>query len=359
MDPIDLIRNRRISGISALVSPREVCERFPLSDNDEQLVRESRGTVARILDRLDDRLLVVVGPCSVHDPSAALEYAHRLSAVASRLNDRLFVVMRVYFEKPRTTLGWRGLINDPALDGSNRVNDGLTAARELLVSILSIGLPVGCEFLDPITPQYIADAVSWGAIGARTTQSQIHRQLASGLSMPIGFKNSTDGGVQGAIDALCAAGSPQVFPGITYEGQVAVCSTSGNPDCHVVLRGGETGPNYDANTIADLLARLDLSGLAPRVVVDASQGNSGKDHSRQSVVARDVARRIAGGESGIVGLMLESFLVEGRQNLVLGQSSSLTYGQSITDACLGWDSTVELLEELAVATGERRSLVKV
>jgi 3-deoxy-7-phosphoheptulonate synthase len=357
MDRNDRIRNRRIVRIRPLVSPREVCARHPLSDADETLVSTSRNAAARILDREDDRLLVVVGPCSVHDPAAALDYARRLKAVADRLSDRIFVIMRVYFEKPRTTLGWKGLIYDPALDGTNRVNEGLSTARELLVSILSLGLPVGCEFLDPITPQYIADAVTWGAIGARTVKSQIHRQLASGLSMPVGFKNSTDGDVQGAVDALAAAASPQVFPGITDEGNAAICATAGNPDCHVVLRGGERGANYDSASVTDLYGRLERSGLPKRVVIDASHGNSGKDHHRQSVVVRDVAARIAAGEGGVVGLMLESFLAEGRQDLVLGQAKALRYGQSITDACLGWDATLDLLETLSEAAARRRSPV--
>ena len=265
--------------------------------------------------------------------------------------------MRVYFEKPRTTLGWKGLINDPGLDGSYRVNEGLLAARGLLVEILSLGLPVGCEFLDPITPQYIADAVSWGAIGARTSQSQIHRQLASGLSMPIGFKNSTEGDVQGAVDAVAAAGSAQVFPGITDDGQAAIFSTSGNRDCHVVLRGADNGPNYDEKSVADLYDRLHRSGLQRRVVIDASHGNSGKNHHRQSVVAGEVAALVGEGDGGVIGVMIESFLVAGRQDLVPGRASELVYGQSITDACVDWATTLDLFDVLGAGVDRRRSLL--
>ena len=357
MNPSDPIRNRRITSVSALLSPQEVRERLPLAEAHEELVRGSRDTVAAILDGRDDRLLVIVGPCSVHDPGAALDYARRLQAAGERLRDRLFVVMRVYFEKPRTTFGWKGLINDPGLDGSYRVNAGLLAARGLLVKILSLGLPVGCEFLDPITPQYIADAVSWGAIGARTSRSQIHRQLASGLSMPIGFKNSTEGDVQGAVDAVAVAGSAQVFPGITDDGQAAIFSTNGNPDCHVVLRGAGSGPNYDEKSVADLYGRLARSGLKSRVVIDASHGNSGKNHHRQSLVTREVASLVSEGDRSIVGVMIESFLVEGRQDLVLGRASELVYGKSITDGCVDWDTTLDFFDVLGGGIERRRSLV--
>jgi 3-deoxy-7-phosphoheptulonate synthase len=297
--------------------------------------------------------MVVVGPCSIHDPVAALEYAKRLGEVARRLDEHLLVVMRVYFEKPRTTLGWKGLINDPGLDESFRIEDGLFAARSLLLEILSLGLPVGCEFLDPISPRYIDDTVSWGAIGARTSQSQIHRQVASGLSMPVGFKNSTEGDVQGAVDAVGVATSAHVFTGVTDEGTAAVITTTGNPDCHVVLRGGRTGPNYDDASMANTLALLERAGQLRRVVVDASHDNSGKDHRRQVLVVDEIARRISRGEREIVGLMLESFLVAGRQDLVFGQASVLSYGQSITDACIGWEETVATLELLAEAVRER------
>jgi 3-deoxy-7-phosphoheptulonate synthase len=357
VEPNAPIHNSRIAEIRPLVTPRVVRDALPLSAEHEQLVRTSREEVAAVLDGRDDRLLVVVGPCSVHDPAAALDYARRLAALAARRRDDLLVVMRVYFEKPRTTLGWKGLVNDPRLDGSHEVNEGLVAARTLLVEIGALGLPVGCEFLDPITPQYLADAVSWGAIGARTTESQIHRQLASGLSMPIGFKNTTEGDATGAIDAIAAAAGAQVFPGITDDGEAALVATTGNPDGHVVLRGGTSGPNYDERSVALVLERLASRGFPARVVVDASHGNSGKDHRRQPVVAAELAGRIARGERHVVGLMFESFLVAGRQELVLGRASELTYGQSITDACMGFDETAAVLDELAHAASTRRGLV--
>jgi 3-deoxy-7-phosphoheptulonate synthase len=353
----DPVHNRRITGTRSLVSPRELRDRLPLTERNMETVVRGRESVTAILDGVDDRLLVVVGPCSIHDPVAALDYAQRLAGVAERLADRLEIVMRVYFEKPRTTVGWKGLINDPGLDGSFRVNDGLFAARAFVLEVLSLGLPVGCEFLDPITPQYLADAVSWGAIGARTSQSQIHRQLASGLSMPIGFKNSTEGDVQGAVDAVAASAGAQVFPGITDDGRAAIFETSGNPDCHVVLRGGSAGPNYDETSVADTLERLAGAGLAPRVVIDASHGNSRKDHRLQTLVADDIAMRLALGERGIVGLMLESFIVADRQELGSPDAARpLVYGQSVTDACIGWDATARVLEQLTDAIGRRRGL---
>jgi 3-deoxy-7-phosphoheptulonate synthase len=353
---IDPVHNRRITGTRSLVSPRELRDRLPLTEGNMETVMRGRESVTAILDGVDDRLLVVVGPCSIHDPVAALDYAQRLADVAERLADRLEIVMRVYFEKPRTTVGWKGLINDPGLDASFRVNDGLFAARAFVLEVLSLGLPVGSEFLDPITPQYLADAVSWGAIGARTSQSQIHRQLASGLSMPIGFKNSTEGDVQGAVDAVAAAAGAQVFPGISDEGRAAIFETSGNPDGHVVLRGGLAGPNYDEASVADTLDRLVAAGLAGRVVIDASHGNSRKEHRRQCLVADDVATRVAAGERGIVGLMLESFLLAGRQDLPTAGTETLVYGQSVTDACIGWDTTVAVLEQLTDSIRRRRGL---
>ena len=357
MATIDPVHNLRITGTRPLISPRELRDELPLTEANLATVVRGRDTVAEILNRVDDRLLVIVGPCSIHDPAAALEYAQRLADSANRLAGELEIVMRVYFEKPRTTVGWKGLINDPGLDATFRVNDGLRTARAFLLEVLSLGLPVGCEFLDPITPQYLADAVSWGAIGARTAQSQIHRQLASGLSMPIGFKNSTAGDVQGAVDAVAAAAGAQVFPGIADDGQAAIFETSGNPDCHVVLRGGSAGPNYDEVSVADTLDRLGSSGLARRVVVDASHGNSGKDHRAQSLVADDIATRLAMGERGMVGLMLESFLVADRQDLGAGRSAQhLVYGQSVTDACIDWDTTAIILDQLAGAIARRREL---
>lgn len=312
-----------------------------------------RRATAQVLDRVDDRLLVVVGPCSVHDPAAALEYAHRLRTAADRLSEDLLVVMRVYFEKPRSTVGWKGLINDPGLDGSGDVNSGLRLARALLLDVVRLGLPVGCEFLDPITPQYIADTVAWGAIGARTVESQVHRQLASGLSMPIGMKNRPDGSIATAVDAIRAAGVPHVFPGIDVSGTPAIMHTRGNADGHLVLRGGGGRPNYDAASVAGALDLLRAAGLPERLVVDASHANSGKDHRNQPAVVADVAGQIAAGQRGIVGIMLESFLVPGRQDL--DPTRELTYGQSITDACIGWDTTDEVLTELAAAVRARRA----
>jgi 3-deoxy-7-phosphoheptulonate synthase len=297
-------------------------------------------------------LLVVVGPCSVHDVEAANEYATRLAVRAKELDEDLLVVMRVYFEKPRTTTGWKGLINDPHLDDSGDVNTGLRMARKLLLEVLALDLPVGCEFLEPITPQYISDTVSWGAIGARTTESQIHRQLGSGLSMPIGFKNGTDGNVQIALDAVRAAAASHAFTGIDPMGTPAILHTSGNPDAHVILRGGRDHQNYGADQIADVLSRMDAAGLSQRVVVDASHDNSGKDPVRQQVVAEDLAAQVAAGNAGIVGVMLESFLLEGRQDL--NPDGGLVYGQSITDACMDWEQTASALDGLAEAVRTRR-----
>ncbi|GHF82517.1 3-deoxy-7-phosphoheptulonate synthase [Amycolatopsis bartoniae] len=345
--------DQRTVGISPLIPPALLRQEHPMDAAVAKTVAEGRAATVDILNGTDDRLLVVVGPCSVHDPEAAVDYALRLAEKAGALRDRLHVIMRVYFEKPRTTLGWKGLINDPGLDGSYAVNQGLRLARRLLLDISALGLPVGCEFLDPITPQFIADTVSWGSIGARTAASQVHRQLCSALSMPVGIKNSTEGDVQVAVDATRAAAASHVFPGINADGLAALVTTAGNPDCHVILRGHAGGPNYDAETVADTLARLRRGGLPERVIVDASHGNSGKDHVRQAEVVRELAVRIGAGERGIVGVMLESFLEAGRQDLVLGQAAELTYGQSITDACLDWPTTAELLDELAGAVARR------
>lgn len=348
------VLNRRIVQTRPLITPLTLREEVPLTGSNEALVVRSRSAVTDVLDGRDDRLLVIVGPCSIHDPAAALHYARGLARIAAHLTTELCVVMRVYFEKPRTTIGWKGLINDPGLDGSFDVNRGLRTARGLLLDTLALGLPVGCEFLDPIIPQYLADAVSWGSIGARTAQSQIHRQLASGLSMPVGIKNSTDGDVQSAVDAAAAAAYGHVFPGITDDGRAAIFATAGNPDCHVVLRGGSTGPNSDGATVADALDKLDRASLPRRVVIDASHGNSRKEPELQVAVATDVAARVATGEPGIAGLMLESFLVSGRQELVLGRAASLTYGQSVTDACMDMDETSSLLRLLATSVTNRR-----
>jgi 3-deoxy-7-phosphoheptulonate synthase len=296
---------------------------------------------------------VVVGPCSVHDPAAALEYAHRLVELRRSFAGELLIVMRVYFEKPRTVTGWKGLINDPDLDGSCDVHRGLRTARRLLLDILGLGLPVGCEWLDPITPQYIADTVTWGAIGARTTESQVHRQLASGLSMPVGFKNATDGNVQIAIDACRAAATPHTFFGVTPVGAAALVTTTGNADSHIILRGGRAGPNYYPRNVADSLAAVTACGQPGRLMVDASHGNSNKDHRRQPDVAAAIAEQVAAGRSGLIGVMLESFLVAGRQEL--GDPASLVYGQSITDACMDIETTSGVLRELAAAVRLRRA----
>ena len=352
--PLD---DQRTISISPLVAPSVLRREHAVDDAISATVRTGRAGVVDVLDGRDDRLIVVVGPCSVHDTDAALDYARRLAATAAELGDRLHIVMRVYFEKPRTTLGWKGLINDPHLDGSFDINSGLRVGRQLLLDISALGLPVGCEFLDPITPQYIADLVSYGAIGARTAASQVHRQLCSALSMPVGIKNSTEGDVQVAVDGTRAAAASHVFPGTDLDGQAALIRTVGNPDCHVILRGGVDGPNYDAESVADTVARLRKSGLPERVIIDASHGNSRKDHNKQVDVVTDVAARVAAGEHGIVGLMLESFLVAGRQDLELGHRDELVYGQSITDACLDWDTTATQLDVLAAAVEERRNSI--
>jgi 3-deoxy-7-phosphoheptulonate synthase len=346
-------RDLRIESIRPLISPALLLEHLPLSAEASVTVARTRREVIDILDGRDGRLVVVVGPCSIHDADAGLEYARRLGRLAPELEDELRIVMRVYYEKPRTTVGWKGLINDPNLDGSYAVNRGLEIARGLLLDILELGLPAGCEFLDPITPQFTADAVTWSAIGARTTESQVHRQLASGLSMPVGFKNGTDGGIQIAIDALRAAAHPHSFFSVTEQGVAAIVTTEGNPDCHVILRGGRDRPNYDPASIREVLAALRAAGLPPRVMVDASHGNSGKEHRRQPLVVEAIAEQVAAGERGIIGVMIESFLVEGRQDL--RDPAELTYGQSITDACVDWDTTVPMLRGLARAVRARRA----
>ena len=342
--------DNRTLAVTPLVSPALLRHELGVEDVAARRVLRSRAAVGDVLDGRDDRLLVVVGPCSIHDPAAGLEYARRLAALVETVGDRLLVVMRAYFEKPRSTLGWKGLINDPGLDGTFDVNRGLRTARSFLLDVASLGLPVGCEFLDPITPQYLADVVTWGSIGARTAASQIHRQLVSGLAMPIGIKNGTDGDVGVAIDAARAAGAGHVLMGITQDGLAAVLRTSGNPDCHVVLRGGGGGPNHSAADVDRTLAALAKAGLPPRIVIDASHGNSGKDHVRQAAVARELAERVAAGEPGVVGVMLESFLEAGRQEV----GGEMVFGRSVTDSCLDWDTTADLLLELADAVATRR-----
>lgn len=341
----------RIREIKELAPPAHAMREFVCTPDVSSLVHDSRQSVHRILHGMDDRLAVVIGPCSIHDTKAALDYARRLKAERDRFSGELEVIMRVYFEKPRTTVGWKGLINDPHMDGSFNINEGLRIARGLLLEINEMGLPAGCEFLDMITPQYIADLVSWGAIGARTTESQVHRELASGLSCPVGFKNGTDGNVRIAVDAMKAASHPHHFLSVTKGGHSAIVSTSGNEDCHVILRGGKT-PNFDAPSVEAACAEMAKAGLAQRVMIDASHANSNKKPENQPAVCQDVAGQIAGGETRIMGLMIESNLVAGRQDLVPGQP--LTYGQSVTDGCIDWDSSVAVLEGLAQAVKERR-----
>jgi 3-deoxy-7-phosphoheptulonate synthase len=348
----DRVRDQRIDQVVPLVSPQQLLDELPLGREQEEVVLRGRSEVADILRRADDRLLVIVGPCSVHDVDAALDYARRLSARSEELREDLCIAMRVYFEKPRTTIGWKGLINDPHLDGSGDVNAGLHMARKLLLEVLGLGLPIGCEFLDPITPQYISDTVAWGAIGARTTESQIHRQLASGLSMPVGFKNRTDGNVGVAVDAVRAAAVPHAFAGVDVSGTPAILHTRGNRDCHVILRGGRGAPNYTSPTVAEALGKLLLAGLPERLVIDASHDNSGKDHNRQPEVVADIAAQVGARNTAIVGVMLESFIAAGRQDLDGG--AQLTYGQSITDECMSWETTVLVLDQLAAAVRQRR-----
>jgi 3-deoxy-7-phosphoheptulonate synthase len=348
------VSDTRIVGYEPLLSPAALLDELPLGDAEAETVERTRAEVRAVLDGGDDRLLVITGPCSVHDPKAALDYAARLIALREQYKDELLIVMRVYFEKPRTVTGWKGLINDPSMDGSYDVHRGLRTARRLLTDVLALGMPVGCEWLDPITPQYIADAVTWGAIGARTTESQVHRQLASGLSMPVGFKNGTDGDVQVAVDACRASAASHTFFGVTSAGAAAVVTTGGNADTHVILRGGRSGPNYSSSHVAKALDLIGAAGLPRRLMVDASHGNSGKDHRRQPAVAESLAEQVAGGERGVVGVMLESFLVAGRQDP--GDPATLTYGQSVTDACMDIGMTAGALETLAAAVSARRRL---
>src|SRR5437667_486509 len=346
-------RDLRIESFRPLLPPLILLEEQPLSDRGSETVTRTRREIGRVLRGGDARLVVIVGPCSIHAPVAALDYARRLKGLADEHARDLCIVMRVYFEKPRTTVGWKGLINDPLLDGSFAINEGLRRARRLLLDLAELGLPAGCEFLDPISPQFTSDLVSWGAIGARTTESQVHRELASGLSMPVGFKNGTDGGVQIAIDAVRAAIHPHQFLGVTEQGLCAIVATRGNPDCHVILRGGASGPNYDAVSVQKTAAALVDAGLPARLMVDTSHGNSDKDYRRQPLAAHDLAEQVAHGETAIIGVMMESFLVDGRQEL--RDPSALRYGQSITDACMGWEMTVPVLAELARAARARRT----
>jgi len=346
------IDDTRIRAVRPLVSPAIVLDEAPVTATVEALVEATRERIADVLHGRDDRVVVVVGPCSIHDHDQAIEYARRLKDAADELGDALITVMRVYFEKPRTTVGWKGYINDPRLDGSYRINEGLRRARDLLLAISELGLPAGTEFLDLLSPQYVADLIAWGAIGARTTESQSHRQLASGLSCPVGFKNGTDGSVQVAADAIVAARASHSFMGITKMGVAAIFETRGNQDGHVILRGGRT-PNHDAAHVDAACAVLRAAGLREQVMIDCSHANSGKQHRRQIDVAQGIAQRVAAGERRVVGVMIESHLHEGRQDLKPGKP--LLHGVSITDACLGWDDTRSALDALASAVRARRS----
>jgi 3-deoxy-7-phosphoheptulonate synthase len=341
----------RIREILELAPPSHLLREFPVSERAADVVYNARKAMHRILHGMDDRLVVVVGPCSIHDTNAALDYAQRLQAEAGRHKDALEIVMRVYFEKPRTTVGWKGLINDPLMDGSFRINEGLRVARELLLQINEIGLPAATEYLDTISPQYVADLIAWGAIGARTTESQVHRELASGLSCPVGFKNGTDGNVKIAVDAIKASSQPHHFLSVTKGGHSAIVSTSGNEDCHIILRGGKQ-PNYDAQSVNAAALEIERAGLTPRLMIDCSHGNSNKNHANQIPVARDIATQLEAGETRIVGVMLESNLVSGRQDLIPGKP--LEYGQSVTDACIDWEDTISVLETLANGVRSRR-----
>jgi 3-deoxy-7-phosphoheptulonate synthase len=342
----------RIKDLKPLLPPAILMEEIPVSEHAAEVVATARAQIGKLLRGDDDRLLVVVGPCSIHDPKAGLDYARRLANVAREHASDLLIVMRVYFEKPRTIIGWKGLINDPYLDDSYAINHGLRLARRFLLDVTELGLPAGTEFLDPITPQFIADLVAWGAIGARTSESQVHRELASGLSMPVGFKNGTDGTVQVAIDGIRSSAHPHHFLSVTKQGVAAIVATNGNPDCHVILRGGSSGPNYDTASVGAVAAKLKAASLRPNLMLDCSHANSNKDHNRQPDVVRSVAEQIAAGDDAITGVMLESFLVDGRQDHERGRP--LTYGQSITDKCLSWERTEPLFAELAAAVRKRR-----
>ena len=341
----------RIRELKELTPPSHLIREFPCSENIASVTADARTALHRILHGQDDRMMVVIGPCSIHDTKAAMEYAARLVKERVRFKGELEIVMRVYFEKPRTTVGWKGLINDPYLDNSFRINDGLRIARELLMNINELGLPAGTEFLDVISPQYIADLISWGAIGARTTESQVHRELASGLSCPVGFKNGTDGNIKIAVDAIKAASQPHHFLSVTKGGHSAIVSTNGNEDCHIILRGGKA-PNYDAASVEAACKDIASAGLASRLMIDASHANSSKKPENQVPVCDDIAAQVAAGDDRIVGVMVESHLVGGRQDLIAGKE--LTYGQSITDGCIDWESSLQVLEGLAAAVKQRR-----
>ena len=341
----------RINHVTEVESPAAIHNQFPISESAATTIANSRNAIHNILHGKDDRLLVIIGPCSVHDPKSAIEYAEKLKVVREQLKDDLEIVMRVYFEKPRTTVGWKGMINDPHLNETFDINEGLKRARKLLLDVNEMGLPAGTEFLDLISPQYVADLISWGAIGARTTESQGHRELSSGLSCPVGFKNGTDGTMRIAVDAMRAAERPHVFMSLTKEGRSAIFNTTGNEDTHIILRGGSR-PNYDQESVAEAANEMESAGLRPNLMIDFSHANSRKQHEKQIEVARDVASQIRRGNHNITGVMIESHLVAGRQDLIEGRD--LVYGQSITDACINWDDSVPVLEQLAAAVRERR-----
>ena len=358
VDKTSLTDDERIKDITVLPPPEHLIRFFPIRGTAvEELITETRRNIHNIMAGSDDRLLVVIGPCSIHDPAAALEYARRLKELRTKHRDTLEIVMRVYFEKPRTTVGWKGLINDPYLDESFRIDEGLRIARQLLIEINRLGLPAGSEFLDVISPQYIGDLISWGAIGARTTESQVHRELASGLSAPIGFKNGTDGNIRIATDAIQAAARGHHFLSVHKNGQVAVVQTNGNKDCHVILRGGKA-PNYDALSVAAACKDLEVAGLSPRLMVDCSHANSSKQHEKQLDVAREIAAQLAAGSRSVFGLMIESHLTPGAQKFTPGKdkAAGLEYGKSITDACLGWPDSISALEVLSQAVRSRRNV---
>lgn len=348
------ISDVHIAREDALPSPAQLRAELPCSDASAEFIEAARATVRRIVRGDDARLVVIVGPCSIHEPESAIEYAQRLREVAQELGDAIFPVMRVYFEKPRTRMGWKGLIYDPTLDGEGDIGAGLSTARRILLECARLGVPASSEILDLATPQYYAELLSWGAIGARTVESPLHRQMASALSAPLGFKNATNGSVQVAIDAIHVAAQPHRFPSISMDGRAIVVTTTGNPDTHLVLRGASSGPNYDEASVARAATALREAGLPPRLLIDCSHGNSSKDYRRQPEVAADIARQIAAGSTAIAGVLLESHLVEGRQDIVNGRAG-LRYGQSVTDACIGWDSTVQVLDALAHAVRARRA----
>ncbi|CEL60412.1 3-deoxy-7-phosphoheptulonate synthase [Rhizoctonia solani AG-1 IB] len=356
-DAVAQLHNRRVKNIRPLIPPQILTEELPLTLIEANTVINGRIATESILRGDDDRLLVVVGPCSVHDPQAAIEYAHKLKAYRESAKEDLEILMRVYFEKPRTTVGWKGLINDPHMNGTFQINKGLRTARSLLLEISKIGLPTACEFLDTITPQYLADLTTWGAIGARTTESQVHRELTSALSMPVGFKNSTDGGLDIAVDACRAARSGHCFLSVGKEGLSSIVETEGNPDTHVILRGGASGPNYAAEHVRSAASKLGKAGLPQKIMIDCSHGNSSKQHQKQVEVAEDIASQLESSDTApyIMGVMIESNLVEGRQNIPSTGPAGLKYGQSVTDACISWETTIPVLDRLRAGVQARRA----